>query len=58
MKDKELLKLLLKNGWKLNRINGSHHILEKDKKTISLPIHNKDMKKGIEKSILKKAGLK
>lgn len=58
MKDRELLKLLLKNGWKLDRINGSHHILEKDKQTISLPIHNKDMKKGIENSILKKAGLK
>lgn len=27
MKDKELLKLLLKNGWQLSEIKGSHHIL-------------------------------
>lgn len=58
MKDKELLKLLLKNDWKLDRVNGSHHILIKDGKTISLPVHGKDMKKGIEIAILKKAGLK
>ncbi len=29
MKDKDLLKLLEKNGWKLIRINGSHHVLQK-----------------------------
>lgn len=58
MKDKELLKLLLKNGWELDRINGSHHILSKGGKTISLPVHGKDMKKGIEIATLKKAGLK
>lgn len=32
MKDKDLLKLLLKNGWVVKRINGSHHILQKDSK--------------------------
>ena len=30
MRDKDLLKLLKKNGWKLIRITGSHHILEKE----------------------------
>ena len=30
MKDKELLKLLLKNGWQLSEIKGSHHILKMD----------------------------
>ena len=58
MKDKELLSLLQKNGWLLDRINGSHYILVKDNQTISLPIHGKDMKKGLETAILKKAGLK
>ena len=58
MKDKELLSLLQKNGWQLDRINGSHHILIKDNKTISLPVHGKDMKKGLETAILKQAGLK
>ena len=33
MKDKDLLKLLKKNGWKIVRINGSHHVLQKNGKT-------------------------
>ena len=47
VKDKELLSLLQKNGWLLDRINGNHYILVKDKQTISLPIHGKDMKKRV-----------
>ncbi len=58
MKDKELLRLLQKSGWKVDRINGSHYILVKDCQTVSLPVHGKDMKKGLETAILKKAGLK
>lgn len=30
MKDKDLLKLLLYNGWRVKRISGSHYILSKD----------------------------
>ncbi|MGP1459779.1 MAG: type II toxin-antitoxin system HicA family toxin [Treponema sp.] len=58
MKDRELLKLFLKNSWREVRITGSHHILEKDKQTVSIPVHGKDMKKGLEAALLKKAGLK
>lgn len=59
MKDKELLKLLLKNGWVVARIRGSHYRLEKDGfKPITLPIHGDDMGKGLETAILKQAGLK
>lgn len=58
MKDKDLLKLLFEHGWSLKRIAGSHHILVKDGfLTISLPIHGKDLKKGLENTILKQAGL-
>lgn len=57
MRDKDLLKILLKEGWEVDRINGSHHILKKGDKTISLPIHGKDVKKGLLKSIYKTAGL-
>ena len=58
MKDKELLSLLKKNGWKVDRVTGSHHILTRGDETLSLPVHGKDMKKGLEIAILKKAGLK
>ena len=58
MKDKDLLKLLFEHGWSLKRITGSHHILVKDGfLTISLPIHGKDLKKELENTILKQAGL-
>ena len=54
MTGKELKKLLLKNGWKIVRINGSHHIFEKNDDTIVLPIHsNKDLKKRIRVSSTK-----
>lgn len=58
MKDKDLLKLLKKNGWQIKSVNGSHHKLVKDDQTITLPIHGKDMKPGLESAILKQAGLK
>lgn len=58
MKDKELLKLLLKNGWHLSEIKGSHHILTKNGKIEVIPVHGKDMKIGLLTKILKRTGLK
>lgn len=58
MKGKELVKLLRENGWELNRINGSHHIMIKDGKSLSVPVHNTDMKPGTLNKLLKDAGLK
>lgn len=58
MKDKDLLKLLEKNGWKVVRIHGSHHIVQKDGKTITVPVHGRDVPTGLLNAILKDAGLK
>jgi predicted RNA binding protein YcfA (HicA-like mRNA interferase family) len=59
MSGKDLLKMLEKVGWSIDRISGSHHILKKDGQTIILPVHgNADLKPGILNSALKKAGLK
>ena len=58
MKDKELIKLLKKNEWKLVRINGSHHIFRKGNITITVPVHGKDVPTGLLHQILKDAGLK
>ncbi|MBD5156474.1 MAG: addiction module toxin, HicA family [Butyrivibrio sp.] len=58
MKDKDLLKLLEKNGWKLIRINGSHHVLQKNGKTTVVPIHGRDVPIGLLNTILKETGLK
>ena len=57
MKDKDLLKILQKNGWELARINGSHHVLQKGDKTEVIPVHGKDIPAGLLNKILKRAGL-
>lgn len=58
MKDKDLLKFFLRNGWRIKRINGSHYILEKDGQIETIPIHGKDVPTGLLNSILKRHGLK
>lgn len=58
MKDKDLLKLLIKNGWEVKRIQGSHHVLQKDEQIEVVPIHGKDVPTGLLNKILKRAGLK
>lgn len=60
MTSKEMARLLLQNGFKLIRSNGSHHFFrnESTNKTATVPMHDKDLKKGTEQRILKDAGLK
>lgn len=56
---KEMLKLAKKNGWQEARINGSHHIMVKEGyPPVSIPVHNKDLRKGTEQKILKDLGFK
>jgi predicted RNA binding protein YcfA (HicA-like mRNA interferase family) len=55
---KQMLKLLLRNGWVVHRINGSHHTRTKGDKTIVVPVHAKDLGKGLESKLMKEAGLK
>jgi len=58
---KDLAKILERNGWKLLRVHGSHHIYGKQGTMIrlSVPIHgNKPLKAGLLKHLLKTAGLK
>ena len=57
MRDKDLLKLLQSNGWELVRINGSHHVMQKDGQTEVVPVHGKDVPTGLLNKILKRAGL-
>ncbi len=59
MSGKELVKLLKSNGWMEARIEGSHHIMKKDLKEISVPVHGtKSIKKGLLNAILREAELK
>ena len=58
MKDKDLMKLSMQNGWELKRIQGSHHVLQKGNQVEVVPIHGKDVPPGLLNKILKRAGLK
>ena len=59
MNDKDFVKKLMKDGWALDRVNGSHHIMRKNGITLSVPVHkNEDLDKGIFNELLKKAGYK
>lgn len=58
MKDKELLKIMKKNGWEVERINGSHHIMKKGSQIEVIPIHGKELSVGIANKILKRLDLK
>lgn len=61
MKPKDMIKLLLKNGFvHIKSNNGSHQKFTNKgtNKTVIVPLHNKDLGKGLEERILKDAGLK
>ncbi|CDG21056.1 putative phage protein [Xenorhabdus poinarii G6] len=60
MKSSELIKLLEKNGWVLDRIKGSHHQFTHPDFSfvVTVPHPRKDLKKGTLNQILKNAKLK
>lgn len=56
---KEFIRILQSHGWRLRRINGSHHILTKDghRERIVIPVHgNQPLKPGLLKHQMKIAG--
>ena len=55
---RQLIRLLKKHGWEIDRVAGSHHILKKRDKTLTVPVHGKKtLPKGTLLRILKEAGL-
>jgi predicted RNA binding protein YcfA (HicA-like mRNA interferase family) len=50
---------MLRQGWRLRRINGSHHILTKEghQERMVIPVHgNQPLKPGLRKHQMKTAG--
>jgi len=58
MRDKELLKLFLNNGYMEVSVNGSHHKVRKGNKTEIIPVHGKEVPKGLLNAILKRNNIK
>jgi len=57
---KRFAKLLQQKGWKIARIDGSHHIytFENNISRITVPIHgNKSLKIGLQKALMKLADI-
>jgi predicted RNA binding protein YcfA (HicA-like mRNA interferase family) len=57
---KRFAQILVRHGWRLVRVNGSHHVYmcEGGMARISLPIHgNQDLKIGILKNFMKIANI-
>jgi predicted RNA binding protein YcfA (HicA-like mRNA interferase family) len=58
MNGKQVIKLLEKEGWKLDRVTGSHHLLEKDGKVVPVPVHGTtDLGKGLIAAIQRQTGV-
>ena len=56
---KELVRIFKDQGWVVERIKGSHHILVDPKtgETVPIPVHgNRSLKKGLEHALRKKLG--
>jgi len=57
---KDFIRILTRHGWKLVRVNGSHHILTKPgrRERLVIPLHgNQPLKLGLLKNQMKIAGL-
>ena len=60
MNGKQLKRILEQNGWQLDRISGSHHIMIRaGRRSIPVPVHGSaDLPKGLVNAILKQAEIK
>ena len=52
---KEMVRMYIQNGWRIERKRGSHIILKKDEATEVIPDH-KELGKGLESKLKKRIG--
>lgn len=57
LKPKEVIKVLEKAGFSFIRQKGSHSFYMREKTGITIPLHNRDLKKGTLRHIVKEANL-
>jgi len=57
---RQLIKIMKRNGWILDRVSGSHHVMIKEgRRSIPVPVHGqRDLPKGLVNAILRQAGIK
>ncbi len=57
LKPKEVIKALERGGFSIRRITGSHYILKKENRIVTVPYHNREIKTGTLGSLIKQSGL-
>ncbi len=60
VRPRQLIRALERAGFSVHHIRGSHHYLrhpEKPSVLVTIPYHNRDLKRGTLRSILRKAGI-
>jgi predicted RNA binding protein YcfA (HicA-like mRNA interferase family) len=58
MKGKELVRRLESEGWVVKHLRGSHVVLTKEGRHLTVPVHaGKELGKGLLHRLLKEAGL-
>ena len=59
MNGKDIISKLKADGWKLDRINGSHYIMVKDGVAVPVPVHgSRDAGPGLVAAIARQTGVK
>ena len=59
MNGKDIIARLKAQGWTLDRVNGSHHIMVKDGKAVPVPVHGtRDVSAGLLSAITRQTGVK
>ena len=59
VKGKDILARLKTQGWTLDRVSGSHHIMVKDGKAVPVPVHGpRDVGAGLLSAIARQTGVK
>lgn len=59
MNGNEVIRKLQAAGWRLDRMNGSHHLMMKGNKIVPVPVHGKhDLGPGLVASIARQTGVK
>lgn len=59
MNGKQVVAKLKAAGWKLDRVNGSHHVMAKEGKAVPVPVHGtRDLGAGLLAAIARQSGVK
>lgn len=59
IKSRQLIRVMERRGWELDRVRGSHYVMKHhaERRSIPVPVHNRDLAPGTLHGILKNANI-